>query len=420
MSFEFEPRYLAVYSSLLVVWLVIAVVSVVSVCRLLVLKLPRSGAASPPMAEDEPFVSIVIPARNEERNIEACLRSLLAIDYPNFEVIVSDDRSSDQTAAIVNRVAKEDGRLQLVQVTELPTGWAGKPHALHSAIGHAKADWLLFVDADATLHPQNLRAAMAYVHAEKVDVYSLLPGMRCETIWERLIQPLASIALSLFFRLPRVNDDRYPDSALASGQYILMTRKAYAKIGGHAAVRDKLMEDIAIAVLTKRHGLRLRLASSPELLSVRMYASPREMLRGWSRIYFGAVGDKTWKLWTLLAAACLCSLSAYVVTAVCAFCAMTGYSIDHFSTLVALNVLHHLLIVAATAPPYRQSGGRVRDLWGYSLAVLMVCAALCRAIWMTYTQKVTWRGMTYQVGFQEQRELQAVTLPVSSNSSSAA
>ena len=205
-----------------------------------------------------------------------------------------------------------------------------------------------------------------------------------------------------------------------SGQYILMTRKAYAKIGGHAAVRDKLMEDIAIAVLAKRHGLRLRLASSPELLSVRMYASPREMLRGWSRIYFGAVGDKTWKLWTLLAAACLCSLSAYVVTAVCAFCAMTGYSIDHCSTLVALNVLHHLLIVAATAPPYRQSGGRVRDLWGYSLAVLMVCAALCRAIWMTYTQKVTWRGMTYQVGFQEQRELQAVTLPVSSNSSSAA
>ena len=417
LNIENWPRYLVVYAFLVAALLVILADSWILIRQLLILRPLRKRDANSLTDEEWPLVSIVIPARNEERNIEVCLRSVLASDYPRYEVIVSDDRSSDQTAAIVRRIANQDSRLQLVQVTEVAEGWAGKPHAIHCAVGQARGNWLLFLDADATLHPQNLRSAIAYARAENVDVYSLLPGMRCETIWERLIQPLSSIVFSLFFRIPQVNDERRPNSALASGQYILMTRNAHVQIGGHAAVRDELMEDIAIAQLAKKKGLRLRLASSPETLTVRMYASPREMLLGWSRIYFGAAGSQTWKLWALLLAACLCSLSAYVVTAICAFLLMTDTATDHFPTLVGLNVLHHLLLVATSAPAYRQCGGRARDLWGYLLAVLMVCAALCRAIWMTYTRRVTWRGVTYHGVDQKRREMMGGHVPTTSNES---
>lgn len=412
MIIELLSQGVAIYGGIVGGWLVVFAFVVVTCRQLLVLNLQSPKLLSSADEPQFPLVSIIIPARNEERNIEICIRSALALDYPNLQILVADDRSTDRTAEIIESISNEDPRVRLIRVHELPAGWAGKPHALHTASSHASGEWLLFLDADTMVHAQNLRVALAYAQAEKVDVLSMLSAMRCETFWERAIQPLASIGLMLFFKVPNVNDDRRPKSALASGQYIFMKRTAYDRIGGHVAVRDKLMEDIAIAQLTKRNGLRLRLVSAPELTSTRMYATPSEMLRGWSRIYFGAVGSQTWKLYVLAAATVVMSLSAFLMTAGCICGAIFSGDSPGLRQLALLNVAHHVLIVVATTIPWRQAGGRARDLWAYCVACAMVLAFLLRAIRMTFTQKVTWRGVTYGQEFQQQVAAHPIPQPV--------
>ncbi len=383
------------YSAIVGAWFVIFLFATLSRRSIPTLHpLPIQNSPSE-LNADLPFISIIIPARNEERNIEACVSSVLAVDYPLYELIVVDDRSTDATPKIASRMAQQSNQMQFVSVTELPIGWAGKPHALHCAAQRAKGDWLLFLDADTTIHPQNLLSAIHRVRSEELDVLSLFGGMRCETTCERIVQPLAWVALGLFFRLPHVNSDDHPDVASANGQYILISRSAYNRIGGHAAVSDQLMEDIVLAELAKKNGLRLRMASSIELITVRMYASLGEMLRGWSRIYHGAVRHKKWKLWVLLFSTIVCSLSAYVASFVWIGLLVAGSEFSQLATLIGWNVLHHALIVVTTAPLYRLCGGRARDLWGYLFALIVICVALVRAIWMTFTKKIAWRGVHY-------------------------
>ena len=245
-------------------------------------ELPHAAVVA---ADRAPFVSVVVPARNESHNIERCLRSLAATTYPDFEIVVVDDRSEDDTAERAASVPAGNARsLRIVSGGELPEGWLGKPWACHQGAVKATGHVLLFTDADTVHAPDLLGRAVAGMQEERADLLTVVGRQLMETFWERLVQP--QIFLVMLFRFPRLErtarNGRWRD-AIANGQYLLFERSAYEAIGGHAAVRDEVVEDLALAQRVKRAGLALRVRGAEDALATRMYRSLRELVEGWSK-----------------------------------------------------------------------------------------------------------------------------------------
>jgi chlorobactene glucosyltransferase len=235
----------------------------------------------------QPLVSVIIPARDEARNIERCLRSILRTTHPRVEVIVVDDHSTDDTAAVVRAIAGEDSRVRLIAAPDLPPGWLGKPWACATGAGDARGDILCFVDAD-TLHSADLltRALLA-MKSRDVEMLSIAGRQELGGFWEILLQPQVFAMLSLRYggtevvnRSPRVYDK------IANGQCIIITRDAYAAIGGHASVRGEVAEDMMLAQRAFTVGRRQAIVLGLEQLSTRMYTTLGEVVRGWRKNIF--------------------------------------------------------------------------------------------------------------------------------------
>ena len=251
-----------------------------------------------------PLISIIVPARNEARNIERCLSALLAQTYRNFEVIVVDDGSTDGTGEILSRLAAGQPRLRVLAGEPLPAGWAGKPHALSQGVAAARGEWLLFVDADTFTRPPALAATYATAQAYQADLFSILTGQKLGTFWEKVVMPVVLSGLAFGFPPERVNDPKRPD-AVANGQFILIRRKVYDAVGGHSALRASLVEDKALAEAVKHAGYRLVLADGQELAETRMYTSLGELWEGWTKNMFLGLQGRPW----LLALGALTSLA---------------------------------------------------------------------------------------------------------------
>lgn len=242
-----------------------------------------------------PLISLIVPARNEARNIRQCLNSLLAQDYPNFELIVVDDRSTDDTPRLLAELASREARLQIISGAELPPGWAGKPYALVQGAAVASGEWLCFVDADTFASPGLLWSTYHLAVQQHADMFSILTEQILGSFWERTILPLVFLGLSFGFPAERVNDPSLPD-AIANGQYILVKREVYEASGGHHAVKDRIDDDKAIAMLVKQAGFRLLLADGRQLARTRMYTSLPEMWEGWTKNIYLGLQDKLWLL----------------------------------------------------------------------------------------------------------------------------
>ncbi len=238
---------------------------------------PRAG----PPGEEWPRVSIIVPARNEERNLPALLDSLLAQNYPAFEVIVVDDASTDATGALADAYATRDGRVRVIHGTEPEPGWTGKSAACWRGARAAHGVWLLFTDADTRHEPGALRAALALALAARAQAVSLFPRQRCETFWERLLLPFA---YQQYFAGARTGAlGKLDTPALANGQYFLISRRAYDAAGGHAAVAASIIEDVALAGALKRAGYIPLVARGEALVSVRMYGSLGALVEGFTK-----------------------------------------------------------------------------------------------------------------------------------------
>ena len=260
-------------------------------------------------AGEEPRVSIVVPARNEAANIERCLRSLAAQSHRACEIIVVDDRSSDATWQIIERFARSEPRVRAVAGEPLPEGWVGKPWALHQGAALARAEWLLFTDADTCHFPWALGSALRLAAARGVDALSIGTYQELHTFWERAALPsILGMVLFASGTFTELNDPRKPERALANGQYILIRRAAYDALGGHERLRAQIAEDLEFARLLKRDGrFRLLLASGEDLVSVRMYRSLRGIWEGFTKnVYLGASGNA---LQLLAGTAFLCGIS---------------------------------------------------------------------------------------------------------------
>ncbi|OLC07376.1 MAG: hypothetical protein AUH42_03785, partial [Gemmatimonadetes bacterium 13_1_40CM_70_11] len=226
-------------------------------------------------------------ALGSAENIERCVRSVLGAAYAPFEVIVVDDRSTDGTGEIVERLAGDAvavGRLRLLRGAELPPGWFGKPWAVVQGHRAARGDLLLFTDADTAHTPELLPRTVAVLEREQVDLVSLLARQEMVSFWERLVQPHVFLALaSRVGDLRRVCRTRVVWDAIAAGQYILTRRAAYEAVGTHEVVRNTVAEDVALAQAYARAGRDIFLVHAVEFMATRMYKSLAEIVEGWSK-----------------------------------------------------------------------------------------------------------------------------------------
>jgi chlorobactene glucosyltransferase len=233
------------------------------------LRAPTLGPASQRQL-DGPLVSVVIPARDEARRIASCLAGLAEQSHRRFEVIVVDDNSSDETAAVARGFAGSLPALRVIAGAPLPNGWAGKCWACWQGACDARGELLLFLDADVTPRPE-LLAAMAARVAGGADLLTLVPLVRLGSLAERAVLPSFVSLISSVYPFERVNDPRSPE-AFAIGQCLMLRRASYEAVDGHRAVRGSVLEDVDLARLVKSGGWRLEALTAPDLIEVRMYA----------------------------------------------------------------------------------------------------------------------------------------------------
>jgi chlorobactene glucosyltransferase len=226
---------------------------------------------------DAPLVSVLVPARNEQHRVLAdCIRSILAQDYANFEVIAVNDRSTDSTVEILETLAKSDERLRVIKGEELPGGWLGKPYAMQQAFDHARGEWILATDADMIFDKAALRTAVESTLEANGDAMSLVPHFEAGSFWERVMIPTWAWVFLLFTLVYRVRNPRSA-GAVGIGGFFLMRRSVLVDVGGYEALKNEVMEDVRLAEMIKHSGARLVTEYAPELLKTRMYRNFGEM-----------------------------------------------------------------------------------------------------------------------------------------------
>lgn len=380
-------------------WTVLCLV--VGICHVLMALLLRwNRGRTTPLDRDPapgakpPSVLVIIPARNEEGNIEACVRSVLAQDYPTLRVRVVDDHSTDQTAAIVQSLAAHDPRLELLHAPALPARWLGKPHALHAGTREAVADYFLFLDADVRLAPSTVGRSIAAAQKSHAGLLTVTPTLLAQSFWERAAQPVIGMLLFALLDPVKIRD---PDSEVAAayGPYLLFERSAYEQIGGHSAVAMEVVEDLRLAQLVKRARLGFGYVHGVDGVELRMYDSLRGLVAGWRKNFHVALGPALWlgpiaalavalifgwPTVALLMVALRC-LSAKSVTAGFALPALFCYGADWLARV-------------SLARNYRITWRGARALGG-----LVVAYILCSSCYRAWRGKpVTWRGRSYEAG----------------------
>jgi glycosyltransferase involved in cell wall biosynthesis len=225
---------------------------------------------------------VLVPARNEERSIGACLASLSAQTIPRLEIIAVDDGSTDHTPALLADAARRDPRVRVLRIEGPPAGWTGKSFALSSGMAVARGSWLCFTDADTVHAPESIARAVGFAEAHGVALLSLTSRQLTRSFWERVVQPVVFGLLDEWFPLGQVNDPTSPLAA-ANGIFILVTRDAYEAAGGHRAVAGDVLEDVALARRVKTRGGRLAFVDGADLVAARMYTSLPAIRRGWTK-----------------------------------------------------------------------------------------------------------------------------------------
>jgi chlorobactene glucosyltransferase len=247
----------------------------------------RPNLSDVPPATGTP-ASVIIPARNESAVIETVVRSVLGSTYQPLELLVVDDRSTDDTASIVQRLAEEDPRVRLVRGAPVPKGWYGKPWACLQGYRAARGDILLFTDADTRHEPELLGRAVGALRQERADLVTVAPRQSCVTFWERLVMPQVWLLLALRYHPSRVNRATRARDVIANGQFILVPRESYEAVGTHQVVRGEVAEDLALAQAFQRAGRRIHFAFAERLMETRMYHSLPHLVEGWSKnMYLG-------------------------------------------------------------------------------------------------------------------------------------
>lgn len=347
---------------------------------------------------DLPFVSILVPARNEEGKIGRCLDSLLKQNYPNFEIIVIDDRSVDGTAAVIQSYAARDARIKKVNGKDTPPGWTGKCNALAHAVGYASGDWFFFTDADTFHHPNSIRDAVSHGIQNKADLVSFMPMQELGSFWEQVLMPTLLGSFLLGDPFHSVNDP-HANKAYAYGQYVIARRSSYLAVGGHQSVRDEILEDHALARVFKAKGYKILVADGKTLYSVRMYTDLESMWLGWTKNLYSLIESRVPNLFAVLLVINGTILYPFVQTIVLAKLYLNGVPPATLALLaapVAIQLLIAFLWYRLTSEHH--AGIDLRHFFLFPFGALAVSILYIHAAYLVLTgSQVNWKGRRYTV-----------------------
>lgn len=238
-------------------------------------------------------LSILIPARNEAHNIEACLTSIAEqsskMAMP-IEILVLDDRSEDGTDAIVKQLAEKYSQVRLISGTEKPDGWAGKNYACHQLSQAATGNWLLFMDADVRLLPDQLFNIIAVASTHESGMLTGFPKQKMGTWVERWVVPMMTFTIAAHLPIQKVSGSQDPRFVAAHGGFILIHKSTYDTAGGHAAIQDQLVDDMQLAKAVKRAGHTVHLRNVTDVVEMRMYHNAKEVIKGYEKNIFAGLG----------------------------------------------------------------------------------------------------------------------------------
>src|SRR5438128_1464588 len=354
--------------------------------------LVRHRSAIPPLppaigTAELPVLSVIVPARDEAGTIEAALGSLLAQDYPDLEIVVVDDRSSDGTGEAVARIAARDMRVRLVRVDELPAGWLGKNHALWRGADRARGEWLLFTDADVHFVQSTLRHAVAYATSENLDHLTMSPRLRGRGPLLRAFLAFFGYAFVTLWGAYRANDPK-SGRGVGIGAFNLVRRGPYEAIGTMRALSLRPDDDIRLGRRLRAFGFRQRVLNGREVLSVEWYPALDAALAGLEKSMYASLEYRVADT-----AAVLLYLAATMVWPYLGVALLAG--VDRALLLATLTCLS-----VGLAETYRQSTGPLTPR-ALALVALLPFSAICfayaiaRSAVLAETRGVTWRGTRY-------------------------
>lgn len=360
---------------------------------------PSLETDSRPSREPARTVSVIVPMRNEAANVARCLDALRRLRGGRLEIVVVDDQSEDDTFARARHLAGDDERVRILRGRDVPPGWVAKNWALHQGTGIAHGEWLLFVDADVLLHPDAAARAVEEAEARGLGLLSLSPRQECGGFWERAIQPLVFAMLRDRYDMPAVNDPSTPVAA-ANGQFMLVRRSLYDALGGHAAVKARVLEDVALAEAVKRRGVPLYFANTETLASTRMYDGFRALWYGWSKNLFTLLGGDHAATWRAVAF----HLGGRPLVGLTAAAALTlAVAGDARWAWAALSGGLTLVVLAALE---RLDGVRLGAAWSQPVVSPLAHAAFAAIAvnswcWHAVRGRVWWRGRSYRYHHDE-------------------
>lgn len=337
---------------------------------------PLAPSACPPL-------SIIVPARNEERHVEEAIRSLLNQDYPAIECIVVDDRSTDQTGAILERLTQQDSRLRLLTISSLPQGWLGKNYALHRGAQIANGAYLLFTDADVVMHPLTLRKALQHMIMQDLDYVTIAPQITMRRAALQVVAAIFGFVLLILFQPWKMRNPKSP-CHIGIGAFTLVRTEAYRVLGGHKPIAMRPDDDLKLSKLFKRRGYRQDLLLGQGMIFVEWYASLRELIEGLLKNTFAGVDYRI----SLVVLGTLASFAVHLWPWV-GLAVTTGLA----QFLYGLVLLLMLTVVSGIL-----ASQGINPLWaiGFPAAILLLLyiqwKAMLIALW---SGGITWRGTHY-------------------------
>lgn len=357
----------------------------------LVREVPVLGAESPAEPKRWPRLSVIVPACNEGNHLDAAARTLLDQDYPDLELILIDDRSTDDTGEIVDRLAAADPRVRAVHVTELPADWLGKVHALSRGVELASGEWMLMTDADVHLEPGVLRRAVAFCEARGLDHLAVAPDLRPTNF---LLDAVVAAFLRTFcvaMRCWKVSNPR-SGAYIGVGAFNLVRRAAYDRTEGFAWLRLEVADDVGLGLMLKRAGARSSLANGRGLVGVRWYHSLAGMARGGEKGYASIGHCRLWRMAAIAAALVAMELAPLVGLVPLAWPVLPVAG----SVLAGAGLAMLAAAVAGVVVLHRWTGLPLLPALAFPLAAPVGALLLLRAGWLgMWRGGALWRGTLY-------------------------
>jgi chlorobactene glucosyltransferase len=350
--------------------------------------------------KNPPLISILIPARNEAENISRCLKSLLKQDYPNLEIIVLNDNSTDTTSKVVKGIAQKDNRVRLVEGAPLEEGWTGKNFASHQLAKHAKGEYFVFTDADTVHFPKTISSAFGALLTSKIDALSIYPRQIMVSFWERMSVPIINIALQCFIPFILIKKSKSPLICTAIGQFMMFKREAYEKSGGYESIKGHLVDDIQISKRVKKSGYKFMPFDGRNTIYCRMYKNLKGVVIGLTKSIYPAFNGNILALFSFTGLLSATLLIPFILLPLGAFLFNWPAAIIR---LIIIQIIIILVIKTIFAIRYKQ---RMLDILLAPVSMAVIDALIFVSFFQAkYGEGLSWKGRVYDVSKSDKTTL---------------